>query len=383
VIVCVLLCCAWCYISAINNIIQDRMRELDSQRSRTAAPTGHPGGPEWVEVAVPNNHVGLIIGRGGSTIKMIQDRTSTHVQIPKTADESDPTQRTIVVSGQSRAAVEEAKREILNVLGNNAIGGGSAPAPSSGSTSGTYGGALGGGTGGGNVVVVIPNDRAGLIIGSRGATIHEIQQRTMTHVQIPQFPDPGSNPPVRTVTITGNPEGCEQARSDIYNLVQVCCAAICVLLSGFLSQPMFCYDLLCSNVRHKLVVARCPYNQMAGSLPALVTLLVACTEPVLVDMVPQAMVLLATEHMEPLPLDTMILLRMRRTINSMVLLLVRPTHRPPGPLQPLTRLTPLPSPKLGRIITLQWVTLCLQLEVMPLHQEARKLRLGHSESTKG
>jgi hypothetical protein len=40
-----------------------------------------------------------------------------------------------------------------------------------------------------------------------------------TRIQIPPIPDEGSNPPVRTVSIAGSAQGCEQARSDIYNLV--------------------------------------------------------------------------------------------------------------------------------------------------------------------
>jgi hypothetical protein len=308
---------------------------------RVAAPTGHPGGPECVELPVPNNHVGLIIGRGGTTIKMIQDRTCTHVQIPKIPDEGDPSKRTIVISGQSRAAVEDAKREILNVLGDNAVGA-SPAAPSSGSTSGTYGGALGGGMSGSGVTVVIPNDRAGLIIGSRGATIHEIQQRTMTHVQIPQFPDPGSNPPVRTVTITGNPEGCEQARTDIYNLVQV------RVLYGCLCLSLWCDGCvpLCSNVQPKLVVVLCPFNRTAGFRPTLGTRLPACT-------VQAVMAPVVMGHTVRLPLGTTIRLRMLRTTNSMAPRRVERIRQPQHQGQPLwTPRTPQRLLKPG-LITMQ------------------------------
>jgi far upstream element-binding protein len=53
------------------------------------------------------------------------------------------------------------------------------------------------------------------VIGRGGATIKEIQNRTGARIQIPPQPDPGSNPPVRTVTITGVGEAGNQAKYEI------------------------------------------------------------------------------------------------------------------------------------------------------------------------
>ena len=42
---------------------------------------------------------------------------------------------------------------------------------------------------------------------------------TDTNIQIPQQPDAGSNPPTRTVEVSGHPQGCEAARGEIEHLV--------------------------------------------------------------------------------------------------------------------------------------------------------------------
>lgn len=231
-------CCRCCDDSpaAINNIVQDRVRELESQRSQMGGGGGFGGGGmgggrggETIEVAVPNQAVGLVIGRGGSTIKSIQDRTGANIQVPKGPDADDMSRRTLTVSGPSRQVVEDAKREILAIAAQDA-----------GNRSGGGGGGFSGGGGGyqapapsGGVTIVIPNDRAGLIIGKGGATIHEMQQRTGTHIQIPQMPDAGTNPPLRTILITGNPQGCDTVRAEIYNLISVCLSLLLAILASF------------------------------------------------------------------------------------------------------------------------------------------------------
>ena len=55
-----------------------------------------------LKVAVPNDKVGLIIGRQGATVKMIQDKTMTFVHIPPSADEDNPNVRTLSIAGDTR-----------------------------------------------------------------------------------------------------------------------------------------------------------------------------------------------------------------------------------------------------------------------------------------
>ena len=63
--------------------------------------------------------------------------------------------------------------------------------------------------------IAVPDDKVGLIIGKGGMTIKDIQTRTRVRIQIPQAADPGTNPPIRTLTIIGPPESQHLARYEI------------------------------------------------------------------------------------------------------------------------------------------------------------------------
>ena len=63
--------------------------------------------------------------------------------------------------------------------------------------------------------IAVPDDKVGLIIGKGGMTIKDIQSRTRVRIQIPQAADPGTNPPIRTLTIIGPPESQHLARYEI------------------------------------------------------------------------------------------------------------------------------------------------------------------------
>jgi far upstream element-binding protein len=55
-----------------------------------------------LKVAVPNDKVGLIIGKQGATVKGIQDKTMTFIHIPTSADEDDRNVRTLSIAGDTR-----------------------------------------------------------------------------------------------------------------------------------------------------------------------------------------------------------------------------------------------------------------------------------------
>jgi predicted RNA-binding protein YlqC (UPF0109 family) len=188
-------CCARCGCgeSRVPGVGAVRVLVVPSPPSKSLVPYGPQptgggggggagrGGPESIEFQVPNDKVGLVIGRMGATVKGVQDRTGTHVQIPKEADAADRSVRTLVVSGRTRASVEEAKAEILALLSadNSQRGGG-------------FGGGGGGGGGPGHhsTTIVVPNDRVGLVIGKGGSTIQELQSRTGESWSAHVFRDP-------------------------------------------------------------------------------------------------------------------------------------------------------------------------------------------------
>jgi far upstream element-binding protein len=85
--------------SLIDGMIQEREQELGGRGGGGGGGgRGAPPGGTSLQVPIPNDKVGLIIGRGGMTIKAIQERTGANIQIPPEPDANDPTVRTIEIS---------------------------------------------------------------------------------------------------------------------------------------------------------------------------------------------------------------------------------------------------------------------------------------------
>ncbi|ETV92722.1 hypothetical protein H310_13149 [Aphanomyces invadans] len=154
--------------------------------------SGHSG--ETMKLSVPNDKVGLIIGRQGSTVKGVQQRSGASIVIPPAPDTENPGLRTLMITG-SHDAREKARQEIqLLVSDQHSL----VPA-------------------GTNVIYMqIPNDRVGIVIGRGGSTIKAVQDRNNVRVQIPNVVDPGSMPEVRTITISAsNMESIAMAKAEI------------------------------------------------------------------------------------------------------------------------------------------------------------------------
>ncbi len=105
-------------------------------------------GHSHVTVMVPNADVGLVIGKSGSTIRSIQERSGANVQIPPGPDADNPMVRTVNITHPQAEGADFAKtlvEEVLkNKLGNEAV----------------YGGAIGGGgqvIGGTSVQIQVSN----------------------------------------------------------------------------------------------------------------------------------------------------------------------------------------------------------------------------------
>ncbi len=91
-------------------------------------------GHAHVTVKVPNNDVGLVIGKGGANIRQIQERSGANVQIPPGPDADNPMIRTVNITHPQMEGADFAKtlvEEVLNSKMNN--------------HQGSYGGGGGGG----------------------------------------------------------------------------------------------------------------------------------------------------------------------------------------------------------------------------------------------
>jgi len=187
-----------------NKIKQEQLRMVYSMKSDIAnnsnvqqgsltTPYGPPS-PDAFIIPVPNDCVGLVIGKGGDTIKQLQQQSgATKVQV---AMESEPgsNYRNLFVEGEGRA-YERVKQMVENIINQQQ----------------KLKRAM-------KFEMLIPNNMIGLIIGKGGETIKGINQRSGATVFIPKECEPGKNE--RKVTISGDPEQVNLAQQEIMQIMQ-------------------------------------------------------------------------------------------------------------------------------------------------------------------
>ena len=202
----------------VDEIVSNRLQVAASQANNMMQAKTYNKDMDFafvMKVPVPNDKVGIIIGKGGVTIKGIQERSRATVQIPAAGDEDNPTVRTLSIGADSKEAVDAAQSEIAMALHQHAM-----------QSTGVIGGMPGNTY---NIQVppttpplyiTVPDDKVGIIIGKGGTTIKDIQTRCRVKIAIPPTADPGSNPPIRTCSIVGTAESQHQARYEIELVLQ-------------------------------------------------------------------------------------------------------------------------------------------------------------------
>lgn len=127
------------------------------------------GGPA-VEVAVPPNFIGLVIGKGGESIKRIQAETGTKIQFDTTKSDSKGN-KICAISGtpDSIRRAQDMIQEIIDNAGNNRR----AHDPSRSMPHG-----------GEEVRYPVPANRCGAVIGRGGETIRQIKQQSGCDIEL-------------------------------------------------------------------------------------------------------------------------------------------------------------------------------------------------------
>jgi len=154
----------------------------------------HRVGDQTIYVQVPATRVGLVIGKGGETIKSLQDRTGARINVTKD-DEGGPN-RTIVVAG-SQHQLALAQREIDDIVNGTSFAGGF-------------------GVGGASESIKVQKDKVGLIIGKGGEAIKQIQGDCNVKLNVEAFADENGE---RTVTIAGTTECIAMAKEMIWEKI--------------------------------------------------------------------------------------------------------------------------------------------------------------------
>ena len=218
----------------INRIIQDRgMRGggrggPDTGRdSRPGPPPSVPvpkDGDDSLQIMVPDRTVGLIIGRGGETIRDLQERSGCHINIVG-ENKSVNGLRPVNLIG-TPAAARHAKELILEIVDSDSRNGNNPPANRGGRSDNFGGGGPGGGPGGGhekiNDSIYVPSDAVGMIIGKGGETIREMQNNTGCKINVSQSSGPGEVE--REIGLVGSRDAIARAKQAIEEKVD---AAVC------------------------------------------------------------------------------------------------------------------------------------------------------------
>jgi far upstream element-binding protein len=117
-----------------------------------AVTTGH----QTIYITVPNHRVGLVIGKGGETIRNLQDRTGAKINVCKDGEiETPPNMKTVVVNGPPHC-IQMAQLLIDEIVSGH-------------SYAGTFG------LTGHAETIFVPKEKVGLVIGKGGETLKQIQ----------------------------------------------------------------------------------------------------------------------------------------------------------------------------------------------------------------
>ncbi|KAG5983626.1 hypothetical protein E4U55_007682 [Claviceps digitariae] len=209
--------------AAINRIIedsgmgalnrpQDKSQELDKSG---AAPLRD--GEDHMQIMVPDRTVGLIIGRGGETIRDLQERSGCHINIVGESKSVNGLRPVNLIGSVESAA--RAKDLIMEIVDSDTRGDGAAGVvlKKSAATSSRseppprdMGGGLGGGSDKINDSIFVPSDAVGMIIGKGGETIRDMQNTTGCKINVAQSSGPGEVQ--REIALIGSRDSISRAK---------------------------------------------------------------------------------------------------------------------------------------------------------------------------
>ncbi|XP_072160379.1 far upstream element-binding protein 1 isoform X2 [Bemisia tabaci] len=173
-----------------------------------------------VEIMVPGPKVGLIIGKGGETIKQLQEKSGAKMVVVQDGP-SQENEKPLRISGDPQK-VEHAKQLVYELIAekdmqnssfDNSFGGGRNDFMNS---FGNF--ENGSGSRSGENEVLVPQPAVGVVIGKGGEMIKKIQQETGAKVQFQQNREEG--PGERRCILQGTPSQIEEARQRIEDLIE-------------------------------------------------------------------------------------------------------------------------------------------------------------------
>lgn len=199
-------------IEEAKRLIRERVEERRHQQDRGGSSSSFP----TQQITVPQGRVGLIIGRGGETIRELQERSGARITVqPEASADPHSPDRTINLTGDEEA-IRRAKELIEDLLAGH-------------SRPGAVGG--GGGAPRNSTLIQVPETSVGALIGKRAESLRTLQNLSgcRIYVEPPAVPgapfkdrremDPSAPVEYRNVHLTGAPEQVAYAQKLIMERV--------------------------------------------------------------------------------------------------------------------------------------------------------------------
>lgn len=177
----------------------EEAKRLIGEKSEEAAETRFP----TIHMRIPQNRVGLVIGRGGETIRELQERSGAriNVQPENQVDSWGNNERAVYITGDE-ASIRRAQDLINEMVAGHGrgVGGGGPPgAPRNA------------------VIIKIPENSVGAVIGKRAETLRTLQNLSGCRIYVE--PHSSSSGTERTVHLSGAPEQAAYAQQLIMERV--------------------------------------------------------------------------------------------------------------------------------------------------------------------
>ncbi|ORZ23650.1 hypothetical protein BCR42DRAFT_139821 [Absidia repens] len=195
-------------IQMARDMIQQMVRDANDS-------SGHGGGGDndtHVKLEVPSNKVGLVIGRGGDTIRDLEERSGAKIKVLTENPGDRSSVRTVSIVGDKHAT-EKAKSLVEDIINNDQNQGYHDHRSHDGG-----GGGYGRSDGGAVDTVRIPKEFVGLIIGRGGETVRALQEESGARIVVDKYGDPHADQ--KTLTIHGTPETIAIAKDLITEKVE-------------------------------------------------------------------------------------------------------------------------------------------------------------------
>ncbi|XP_069088328.1 far upstream element-binding protein 1 isoform X2 [Pleurodeles waltl] len=197
-----------CMLTGSSDSVLAAKRLLDQivEKGRPTPGFHHGDGPGNAvhEMLIPSSKAGLVIGKGGETIKQLQERAGVKMVMIQEGPQNTGADKPLRITGDPYK-VQQAKDMVMELIRDQQ---GFREARSE------YGSRIGGNEG---IDVPIPRFAVGIVIGRSGEMIKKIQNDAGVRIQFK--PDDGTTPE-RIAQITGPQDRCQHAAEIISDLLR-------------------------------------------------------------------------------------------------------------------------------------------------------------------